>query len=214
MAKIPNGILGEFIGTAGNVSGYVRMGTNFVRSRRRSSSKPMTPARLAQQQKLKVCNEFTRLFSGSGFFESTFPRKVNTATGYNKATSALMRKAIRGTYPDISLAWPEVLISEGGMPALNGVAASTDAAGDILFSWSSNAGIGSARDSDRIAMVAYFHSGKEIVFTLSDRMRADETAILQIHGLSGEVHLWIGLISEDGRDAADSVYAGMLTIDR
>jgi hypothetical protein len=73
MARIPNGILGEFVGTAGPVSGYMRMGTNFLRSRRRRSNRPMTPKRLAQQQKIKVCNEFTKPFSGSGFFDAAFP---------------------------------------------------------------------------------------------------------------------------------------------
>lgn len=212
MARIPNGILGEFIGTAGNVSGYMRMGTNFVRSRRRSSNKPMTVARLAQQQKLRVCNDFTRHFSGSGFFDKTFPRRTNTATGYNKATSALMRKAICGAYPDISLWWPGVAISEGGMPPLTGVAASTDASGYIVFSWTNNAGIGSARDTDQIVMVAYFHTLNEIVYKLSDRKRADESATIEVYGLTGEAHVWIGLVSEDGHDAADSVYAGMLTV--
>jgi len=117
MARIPNGILGEFVGTAGPVSGYMRMGTNFVRSRRRRSNRPMTLKRLAQQQKIKVCNEFTKPFSGSGFFDAAFPLTNGTATGYNKATSALLKKAITGVYPDTAIAWPMVLISEGGMPS-------------------------------------------------------------------------------------------------
>lgn len=212
MARIPYGILGEFRGRVGNVSGYTRMGVNFLRISRSSSTKPMTAARLAQQQKMKVCNEFTRHFSGSGFFDKTFPRKVNTATGYNKATSALMRKAICGSYPDISLAWPEVLISEGGMPPLVGAEAAVDAMGDIECTWTSNAGIGSAKESDQVVMAAFFPSLQQVVFELSDRTRGDESARMKVHGLHGEVHTWLGLISEDGRDAADSVYTGMLTI--
>jgi hypothetical protein len=47
MGTIINGILGSFTGTAGPVSGYMRNGKNFVRSRRRKSAAPMTPKRLA-----------------------------------------------------------------------------------------------------------------------------------------------------------------------
>jgi len=136
MARIPNGILGEFIGTAGPVSGYMRMGTNFMRSRRCRSKAPMTPRRLAQQQKIKVCNEFTKPFSGRGFFDATFPLPNGTATGYNKATSALLKKAITGAYPDTAIAWPMVLISEGGMPSPANAAASVDSNGNVVFAWS------------------------------------------------------------------------------
>ena len=211
MARIPYGILGEFTGNAGNVSGYMRMGANFIRSKRRKSTKPVTPARLAQQQKIKICHEFTRCFTGSGFFDRTFPQKINTATGYNKATSALMRKAITGVYPDISLSWPDVQISGGGMPSVP-VAATTGGADSILFTWDDNAGTGTARSSDIAVLVAYFPAVKQAVFGISTQRRGDGMAELKTHGQTGEAHTWAGFISEDGKDAADSVYAGILTI--
>jgi hypothetical protein len=99
MGTIINGILGSFTGTAGPVSGYMRNGKNFVRSRRRKSAAPMTPKRLAQQQKIKVCNEFTRPFCGTGFFNKTFPAYGHSGTSFNRATSAIMNLAVVGTYP-------------------------------------------------------------------------------------------------------------------
>src|SRR5678815_4562873 len=96
MARIPNGILGEFIGTAGNVSGYMRYGTNFLRTRRRKSNMMMTPARMAQQQKIKVCNEFTKPFAGRDFFNKTFPAYGKKNSACNRATSALMSQAVVG----------------------------------------------------------------------------------------------------------------------
>lgn len=211
MARIPNGILGEFIGTAGNVSGYMRMGTNFIRSRRRPSSKPPSPARLAQQQKIRVCNEFTRLFSGRGFFDKTFPARVKTATGYNKATSALMRLAVSGSYPDIRLNWNAVRISEGGMPpAINAGAATTGAA--IAFSWSDNSGDGTARASDRVVTVAYFPEQQQLIFDLNAGYRSDCLAVLDTKAVLGHAHTWIGFVSGDGGDAADSVYTGVVVV--
>jgi hypothetical protein len=214
MARIPNGILGEFIGTAGNVSGYMRMNNNFLRTKRRRTNRPMTEKRLAQQQKLKVCNEFTKSFSGSGFFDKTFPGSTaKTATGYNKATSALLKKAITGNYPETTLAWPFVLISEGGMPSPTNAQAAADADSNIVFSWSNNTGTGSARDSDIAVLVAYSPSIQQAVFLISDRRRVDGGAVLNTQVLQGNpVEMWMGFISDDGKDASDSVYCGSIII--
>jgi hypothetical protein len=213
MARIPNGILGEFVGTAGPVSGYMRMGTNFVRSRRLRSNRPMTPKRLAQQQKIKVCNEFTKSFSGSGFFDTTFPLPNGTATGYNKATSALLKRAITGTYPDTTIAWPMVLISEGGMPSPANAAASVDSNGNVVFAWSNNAGTGTAKDTDKAVLVAYCNSLKQAVYIVSDSSRADGMGVLNTQFLQGNtIETWMGFICADGKDAADSVYTGIVEL--
>ena len=213
MARLPNGILGEFVGTAGPVSGYMRMGTNFVRSRRSRSNRPMTPGRLAQQQKIKICNEFTKPFSGSGFFDAAFPLPNGTATGYNKATSALLKKAITGAYPDITIAWPMVLISEGGMPSPADAAAVVDGGGNVVFTWSNNAGTGTARNTDKAVLVAYCPVTKQAVYTISDSRRADGMGVLNTQFLTGNtVETWMGFISADGKDAANSVYTGSVQL--
>lgn len=213
MARIPNGILGEFVGSAGNISGYMRMGTNFLRSKRTRSTNPMSPKRLAQQQKIKVCNAFTKPFSGSGFFDATFPLPKGTATGYNKATSALLKKAITGTYPDTTIAWPMVLVSEGGMPSAMHVVATVDADGNIIFTWSNNAGIGTAKDNDKAVLVAYCPSTKQAIYEISDSHREDGHAILNTESFKGNtLETWMGFISADGKDAANSVYTDSLFI--
>jgi hypothetical protein len=133
MARIPNGILGDFIGTAGNISGYVRNGRNFIRIRCGKSPKAMTSKRLAQLQKIKVCNEFAKAFSGNGFFNKAFPAYGDTGTGYNRATSAIMNLAINGKYPDTFISYPLVLISKGLLPDAEKASAAIDETGNILF---------------------------------------------------------------------------------
>jgi hypothetical protein len=73
MAKVPEGILGGFIGRVGPISGYRRNGVNIMRTARSRKDKKITPGRLAQREKLKVCNGFTWAFSGTGFFAKSFP---------------------------------------------------------------------------------------------------------------------------------------------
>lgn len=209
MGKLTNGLLGGFTGIIGPVSGFQRMDTFFVRSRRRRTHLPMTPKRLAQQQKIKVCNAFTKPFSGSGFFNATFPLQSGTATGYNKATSALLKKAITGDYPDTTIAWHMVLISEGGMPPATDAEASIVANSTILFSWINNAGIGTAKDTDKVVLVAYCPLLQQAIFTIGDSCRADGHAVLNTQAFNGNLlQTWLGFISADGRDAANSVYTG------
>ncbi len=214
MARIPNGILGEFVGSAGNVSGYMRMGTNFLRSKRMRCTSPMSPKRLAQQQKIKVCNAFTKPFSGSGFFDATFPLLKGTASGYNKATSALLKKAIIGNYPDTSIAWPMVLISEGGMPSATDATATVDDDFNIVFTWSNNTGTGTAKDNDKAVLVAFCLSTQQAAFAITNSSRKDGHAVLNTQSFKGNsIETWIGFISADGRDAANSVYTGQLVLE-
>ena len=198
MARIPNGILGGFVGTAGNISGYMRNGVNFVRSRRRKSSAPMTPKRLAQQQKIKVCNEFTRPFCGTGFFNKTFPAYGHSGTGFNRATSAIMHLAITGAYPDTAIAYPQVLISKGPLPGAQNPSSTVNSEGHIVFNWEDNTGTGTAKENDKVFVVAYFPSEKKAIFNTGIALRKDGQAILytqQMQGLAAET--WIGFLSND-----------------
>jgi hypothetical protein len=213
MARIPNGINGEFIGNVGNVNGYVRNGVNFVRSRRRKSSAPMTPKRLAQQQKITVCNEFTRPFCGTGFFNKTFPAYGHSGTGFNRATSAIMNLAITGTYPDTAIDYTQVLISQGPLPPAKNPTTAVSAEGIILFSWEDNSGTGTAKPGDKVVLVAYFPATKNALFRICTAVRKDGQAILEAYSMQGETaQTWIGFISSDEKDAADSVYCGKVMI--
>ena len=209
MATIPAGILGHFIGKAGNITGYMRNGKNFVRSRPRKSNIPASPARLAQQQKIKVCGEFTRAFSGSGFFNTTFPAYGHSGTGYNRATSAIMHLAIIGSYPDTAIAYPQVLISKGPLPGAVNASATVNEEGYIVFSWEDNTGTGTAKENDKVIVVAYFPSEKKAIFNTGIALRKDGEAILEIPQMQGTAaETWIGFLSNDEKDASDSAYSG------
>src|SRR5947208_54845 len=116
MATSNTGILGAFIGTIGPVTGYVRNGKNILRTSCASVKNPRTPLQIAQRQKIAICNSFTRAFSGSGFFNKSFPAYGHAGSGYNRITGVLMSRAITGVYPAVSLSYPLVLISKGRLP--------------------------------------------------------------------------------------------------
>jgi hypothetical protein len=213
MATITNGILGPFSGIVGTVSGYSRNGKNFMRSRRRKTSSRMTPRRLAQQQKIKVCNEFTSPFSGTGFFAKTFPAYGHSGTGFNRATSAIMNLAIVGTYPDTAIDYAKVLISKGPLPAAVNASAVADTDKNILFRWEDNTGTGTAKANDKVILVAYFPDVKKAFFTIGAAMRKDGEALLKTTQERGKMaETWMGFLSNDEADAADSVYCGRLDL--
>lgn len=144
MAKIPEGILGRLIGKVGPVTGFLRNGENILAAGKRGRDKKITARRTAQREKIKVCNDFTKAFSGTGFFNKSFPAYGDTGTGYNRATSAIMNLAITGTYPDTAISYPLILVSKGPLPAEDASAAVTQD-GNITFTWTDNSGTGTAK---------------------------------------------------------------------
>ena len=209
MAILPSGIAGPFIGSAGNFTGYLLNGKNILRGRRRSSSKPMTGPRLAQQQKIKVCNTFTSAFRGTGFLTVTFPAHGRPGSGYNRLTSLLMNQAILGAYPRVSLAWESVKISQGHLApaAYPAVAAGED--GTLHFSWTDTSGENHAAANDQAVLVAYAPGLQKAVFSMTTAHRADCYGTLAAPHFCGHaVETWIGFVSEDRRDAANSLYTG------
>jgi hypothetical protein len=129
----------------------------------------MTPKRLAQQQKIKVRNEFTRPFCGTGFFNKTFPAYGHSGTGFNRATSAIMNLAIAGTYPDTAIDYTQVLISKGPLPGAKNASTAVSSDGSILFGREDNTGTGSAKSNDKVIVVAYFPETKNAFFLLAQQ---------------------------------------------
>ena len=209
MATIPNGIFGVFLGKAGNLSGYMRNGQNIIRTNRRKTNNKITPARQMQQAKIKVCNDFTKAFTGTGFFNKSFPTYGDTGTGYNRATSALMNLAITGSYPDTFISYPLVLISKGPLPGAENPSAEVNNEGNILFNWINNSGTGTAKADDKVITVAYFPAVKQVIYGLNAGIRSDSFAILQTNKMQGyTAETWIGFLSNDEKDTANSVYTG------
>jgi hypothetical protein len=61
-------------------------------------------------------------------------------------------------------------------------------------------------------MVAYFPENKEAVYQFSDATRNDGHALLEIESKRGAVVTWIGFLSADEKNAANSTYAGSMEL--
>lgn len=209
MGKIPDGILGMLIGKLGPVSGYRRNGQNLVRVSGQSRKIKNTPMRRNQQEKIKVCNDFTHAFSGTGFLGKSFPSYGDTGTGYNRATSAIMNLAITGTYPDTVISYPRVLISKGPLPCAENAEVAVDTEGNMFFAWTDNTGMGTAKANDKVILVAYFPELKQAITSIGNATRNAGQALLETSMKTHYVaETWIGFLCNDEKSAADSVYTG------
>jgi len=212
MAILTQGILGPVVGKTGPVVSYIRFGQNITRSRSDSKKNRIeTPKRKTQRDKIKVCNEFTSRFSGTGFFNKSFPAYDHTGSGYNRATGAIMNKAIVSN-PEVTLSYPKVLISQGPIPSVEYASALVNIDGNIVFTWTDNSGTGTAKGNDTAILVAYFPETKKAVYTFSDATRKDLTAILETDLKTGAAETWVGFLSADEKNAADSVYTGAVSL--
>lgn len=212
MAIIQDGILGTALGRVGPVTGYRRNGRNILRTAKNRGVVKNTEARQAQREKIKICNEFTRAFTGTGFFNKTFPAYGHTGSGYNRVTSSLMHLAMTGIYPNQNLSWEKVLVARGPLPVAENTAVLKEGDANILFTWTDNSGTGTARDSDKVILVAYIPELKQAVFSLDAGTRNDCHAIINCDAFKDQsVATWISFINKDG-DVADSVFGGMVEL--
>jgi hypothetical protein len=212
MGILSRGILGDVVGKTGPVVTYMRFGQNISRSKGSTRKNRIeTPARKMQREKIKVCNDFTHAFSGTGFFNKSFPAYGHTGSGYNRVTGSIMNLAIV-TNPVVAIVWPKVLISKGPVAPVDTASAMVNEQGNITFTWPDNSGDGTAKKNDRAILVAYFQESQQAVFSFSDAERKDGTALLETAYFKGVVKTWLGFLSADETNAANSVYTGELEI--
>jgi len=209
MAKNNHGVIGTLIGTIGPVTGFMRNGQNILRTSTSSIKDKRTPLQLEQRERINICTRFTRAFSGTGFLNKSFPAYGHTGSGYNRATSALMSRALTGVYPDMQLNYQQVLISKGRLPGAQSAKVVKKANNILQFSFTDNSRDGIAAPDDTAILVAYAPDLQQAIFTLNGGLRKDKKATLNVIALKGHtVETWIGFLSKDEQDASDSVWAG------
>jgi hypothetical protein len=119
-----------------------------------------------------------------------------------------LANAVKGTFPDFEIDYTKVLISQG---ALAPASASSAVAEDrkIKLSWDDNSGFGNAKATDQTLVVAVNPSRDGDTISLIDgAKRADQTQILDIptNWVGTQVQVYLGFVSEDGKEVANSTH--------
>ncbi len=211
MGRIRKGILGPVEGTVGTVVGATWKGISYIRSMPAKGSKKATQAQLSQRLKFALAGKFLNPIAG--LVSVGFKAPGAEMTGLNNAYSHLLKNAIIGSFPDFHIDYSLVLMSRGSLP--NAANPKAVAAGNktIKFSWTDNSNTGKAKATDKAILVVYCPELNQSIYTTGSAPRGDGTETLDVSQFSGKaVETYIGFISEDGKDRANSFYTGRLTV--
>ena len=212
MGTIKKGILGGFSGKVGTVVGASWKGISYTRSLPQKVRNPRTQGQVSQRTKFAVTLNFLKPMNG--LLRTGWKLYANRQSPINAAMSYALANAIIGTFPNYAIDPSKVLISRGGLaPALN--ASATAAAGaSITFDWDNNSGSSAAKQTDKALLAVVNPAKSEAVFDAegAERSTGTQSVNLPADWVGESVEVYIGFISEDGREVANSVYLGSVTI--
>lgn len=211
MGTINKGILGGFSGKVGNVVGGSWKGIDYMRSKGTRSNFNPTEAQLTQQLKFKLGIRFLQPLTG--LLEIGFGNFAVKKTGVNSALSYTLKSAIGGSFPAFEIVYSDVLVSRGDLPNVLSPAAVAAANSVLNFTWTNNAGVGIAKDTDKAMLAAYCPALNQCIYTTGSAERLAGADSLNLGSFAGQVvETYIGFISADGRNVATSIYTGQVTV--
>jgi hypothetical protein len=212
MGKIPNGLLGAFIGSTANVTGYELNGQNVVRVKARHVTKGnLSPLQLANCQKMSVLNEFFYFLSPLLKVGYSIAALGTTKNYHNLATSYNKKNAIKGEYPNLEMDFPKVQISEGKLLGAENPAVEWVEDG-LKFSWSQPSEANYKNNADQVIMFAYFPEIKEARYTRYGAQRSAGFDVLKVgsKAMNTPAETYISFISDDRTAVATSSYLGRI----
>lgn len=210
MGKLTNGLFGGFYGRVGNLVGYTLKGKYVIRTIGKSS-KPLTPARMANCEKMKVVNEILKPSIHAiraGFrlaVAGTDRNEYNEAVSYNK------KNALQGEYPNISLDYNKFLMSIGTLPVAVKPSISQNGV-EITFNWEISTSPVSEYHTDRTMLVIYFPDIKETCCQLigAKRVEGKDVIVIGPEHVDQRMEAYISFAKDNGKAVSNSVHPGTL----
>ena len=211
MAIMNKGILGPISGTVGTVIGGSWKGISYVRSQSTSRRTSFTQPQLEQQAKFSTTMKFLQPMTG--LLSTSFREFAVEMTGFNNAMRYTLKNAISGAYPAYTIDYSLALVSRGDLPNAGNPSAASTVAGTVNFQWTDNTGVGRAQSTDAAILVVYCPARQQCIYTTAGAARSAGADAFVVSSFSGEqVHTFVGFISTDGRNIANSIYTGALTV--
>lgn len=210
MGKYQNGILGSFTGKVGTVVGSSWRGINYMRAHASSRRNTNTVAQAVQRAKFAKVGGFIK--SMKDLLEIGFKDSAIKMTGANSALAYTLKAAVTGVYPNFTLAYNMVRVSNGSLPNAIAPAAAPGAAGIINFTWTDNSGTGIAFGTDKSLLVAYCEELNQTAYAFG-AMRSARNGTLNVPAFSGKtVQTWISFVSDNNRNVATSAFTGQVIV--
>jgi len=212
MGKISQGVLGGFSGKVGNVVGGTWKGIDYMRIKPSNVSNPRTQGQVDQRSKFSTVLRFLQPMTD--FLRVGFKLYANKMTQFNNAMSYNLNNAITGAYPSFTIDYANALVSRGNLTGALDPAVSSPSAGSVEFTWDNNTGSGNAEGTDKALLVVFNPSKNQAVYETEGAARNVTSDTLTVPtDFSGDtVETFIGFVSEDGKEIANSIYIGSVTV--
>ncbi|MFD2539209.1 DUF6266 family protein [Sphingobacterium chuzhouense] len=213
MATIRRGANGGFSGKAGSVIGSSWKSIDYIKGLPKKRTKPMTQDQLVQQARFAVLTRFLMPLTpmvrvGYGQIQS------HRATAMNVAVQQNMGRAVVGTYPDFSVDYAAVRISEGRLLG-GGTVAATVAAGVLTVNWSTDVNDLMDSNADDLVYIVLFQPEIDEFMstpTLPTREDGEVDITIPDHFLGGKGHVWIFFSDRKAKRVSRSSYLGELDL--
>ena len=212
MGTIRRGILGGFSGKVGTVVGSSWKGIAYMRSLPQSVKNPRTLRQRSQRTKFALA--LSLLQPLTGFLRTGWKLFAHRQSPFNAAMAYTMANAVLGEYPDYEIDPSKVLVSRGALTPVTDTFVSATIDREVQLQWDDNSSKGSAKPTDK-ALIAIVNLAKgEAITDTEGALRPDCTKTIPVPAeWSGDkVHVYMGFISEDGMEVANSVYLGAVKI--
>lgn len=212
MAIAENGPQGRHRGRIGNMVYYTLNGQNIGRKIGRRT-KPPTEGELRHHAIMKLVPPFLKKlleYINLGFSAAALG---TTKNAYNLAMEANFHNIVAGAYPNLTIDYPKVILSQGILkPAHNPLAELVPTG--IKFSWNTNSQMDWLESSDQAMMLAYFPEEDRAVFRLfgKDRLTGTDLLVLPEELQEQPMYTYLSFISEDRKQQADSIYTGAFNL--
>ena len=205
------GILGGFRGKVGTVSGASWKGIEYMKGPNRGNDKPASQAQIESRAKFRVMIKF--LSQLSHLLTLGFKNSAIKMTGTNSAYRYNYKHALQGVYPNYSLDYTKVLLTDGLLQQVGNPKAEATGGGLVKFSWDDNSGIKNANASDKSILLVYCAELGRFAYIDDGASRSSKTASINASVFNGKtVETWLSFISADKEEVAPSVYTGQLIV--
>ncbi|KIO76694.1 hypothetical protein TH53_13540 [Pedobacter lusitanus] len=216
MAILKQGSLGIFTGKIGALV-ITKWKDKYVgKSKPKPSAKKASALQLSQRTKIRLAGKFMRRFKSVVSF--SFQKVPKNMTAMNYAMWYNLRDAISGEYPDFTMDYAKVRLSEPADYATeidNGYNVAVTVSGArISVAWEAD----ELPDNDETKATdrAYFfcfHPEKNRFVSLESSQRSDLKIDLNLPDLfAGEVHMWLFFASDNLKYVSQTEYLGEFVI--
>ncbi|HEY4150704.1 MAG TPA: DUF6266 family protein [Chitinophagaceae bacterium] len=209
MATFFKGPLGGFSGSIGPLVGSSWKELEVMKSQPGPRKGTPTQAQLDQQAKFALAGGF--ITNVKKLLSLTMSDSSNM-TSFNIVLQQILQDAITGTTNAWTIDYSKVQLSSGDLLNAFSYTVASAVAGKIAWTWQVDAGL-QEDPTDKAILVAYSPDLGRAAYTTLGAARSAGADSLTIAAFSGKpVQTWLSFISADGKEIADSVFTGLVTV--